>query len=232
MSAKNIYQALTLLLGYGLIIAGVLIFGDELPRNIQILDIVVLCVVFSQFAIFTFFPLVNLSNRAHREVGMLGIHLAFLNFCCLASLGIMVAGIYFQWAFKYQATGQAAVLFLLLLGRMLSFMAGDNVERVHVREQAMTGRRNSLRETFASLEDKLSLSDEAAPDTRQRLFELCDTAKYVSPSSDAQCIRLDEEIGRQVSAVEMFLRAPRNNDEALKDTIALLETLLRRRKQL
>lgn len=232
MSAKDIYKAFALVLGYGLIIGGVLVFGEGLEQRIQVLDIVVLCVLFSQFAFFTFFPLVNLSNKEQKEVGMLGIHLFFLNICCVASLAVLVLGICFEWAFKYQLIGQLAVLFVLLTGRMLTFHAGEKVAEVHQKEQAKTERRMDLRQAFELLADRVAISGEVDPALRQRLMTLCDDGRYFSPSDDVKSFALDDEIKRQLNAVDRFLNSPESHKEALQDTVAQLEVLLKQRKRL
>ena len=71
MNAKSFYNVLAILLGYGLIIASFIIFGESLDTNIKILDIVVSCFIFTQFTQFSLFPMINFSDSAHKEVGMM-----------------------------------------------------------------------------------------------------------------------------------------------------------------
>ena len=93
MTAKRFYNILAILLGYGLIIGGFLVFGDSLEDKVKILDIIVSCLIFTQFVQFSLFPLINFGDSSHKEVGMMGIHIYVLTFCCIASIVIMVSGV-------------------------------------------------------------------------------------------------------------------------------------------
>ena len=102
MTAKRFYNILAILLGYGLIIGGFLVFGDSLEDKVKILDIIVSCLIFTQFVQFSLFPLINFGDSSHKEVGMMGIHIYVLNFCCIVSIGIMIYGIIYHIPFKFQ----------------------------------------------------------------------------------------------------------------------------------
>ena len=80
---KNIYRLLAILLGYGIIIASFIIFGESLDDKIKILDIIVSCLVYTLFIQFLIFPLVNLNKSAHKEVGMMGFQFTLLPVCSL-----------------------------------------------------------------------------------------------------------------------------------------------------
>ena len=113
MSAKVFYKILAILLGYGLIIGGFIVFGESLEDRVKILDIVVSCLIFTQLVQFMLFPLIDLGKAAHREIGMMGIHFATLISCCVLFLALMTCGIVFQIPFKFQLMGQLIVLFIL-----------------------------------------------------------------------------------------------------------------------
>lgn len=49
MSAKVVYKILAILLGFGLIIGGFIVFGDAIEGRIKVLDIIVSCAIFLQF---------------------------------------------------------------------------------------------------------------------------------------------------------------------------------------
>lgn len=145
MTAKRFYNILAILLGYGIIIGGFLVFGDSLEDKVKILDIIVSCLIFTQFVQFSLFPLINFGDSSHKEVGMMGIHIYVLNFCCIVSIGIMIYGIIYHIPFKFQLMGQLVVLFILLVGRVATLHAGEKVQQIHRKEQVIMHGKLSLK---------------------------------------------------------------------------------------
>ena len=66
MTAKRFYNILAILLGYGLIIGGFLVFGDSLEDKVKILDIIVSCLIFTQFVQFSLVAGVDFVESSHR----------------------------------------------------------------------------------------------------------------------------------------------------------------------
>ena len=57
---KTFYKILTVLIGYGLIVASFILLFTWLPDDIRILDIVVTSIIYTQLVEFLFFPLIDL----------------------------------------------------------------------------------------------------------------------------------------------------------------------------
>ena len=141
MSEKHVYLLLACLLGYGLIIWGFITFGASLERSVRILDIVVSCLIFTQFIQLTLTPIIRLDEPAHREVGMLGIHWFFVSVSTLLAIGLMVCGAAYSWSFNVQLLGQLLFLMVAFLGRYAALVAGEKVEQRYKAEQEILSKR-------------------------------------------------------------------------------------------
>ena len=182
MNAKKIYRALAILLGYGLIIACFILFGQSLEKNVRILDIIITCLVFTQFAMFTIFPLVNLNNPVQKEVGMLGIHLVTINIFSLLALGWMICGMLLQIPFKYQLIGQLVILFILFIGRYATFRSGEKVQQIYEKEQNVMEGKVSLRIVMDNLMDYMATVKDLDSSILQRLQSLHEAIRFITPS--------------------------------------------------
>jgi len=231
MGIKVFYKLLTILLGYGLIIGGFLLFGSMLDDNIKLLDIVVSCVIFTQFAEFFFFPLIDTSKGAQKEVGMMGLHFVSVSICIMASIAIMLWGIYWHLSFTLQVILQLGVLFLLLLGRVFTLQAGDKVEQVYEREQNMMSGKLSMKETMADLMDTVSQTADLSPELKGRLGELQDAIRFVSPSASGDAANLESQFIRIAKNLESMLRNPSLNAGQLQTEVSQMERILARRKK-
>lgn len=191
MNAKKIYRALTILLGYGLIIACFILFGQSLEKNVRILDIIITCLVFTQFAMFTIFPLVNLNNPVQKEVGMLGIHLVTINIFSLLALGWMICGMLLQIPFKYQLIGQLVILFILFIGRYATFRSGEKVQQIYEKEQNVMEGKVSLRIVMDNLMDYMTTVKDLDSSILQRLQSLHEAIRFITPSDSNEAKNFD-----------------------------------------
>ncbi|MBO7294542.1 MAG: hypothetical protein J6U65_03905, partial [Bacteroidaceae bacterium] len=152
----NIYKALALLLGYGIIITCFILFGAPLDTSVLVLDIIVSLVIFTQFALFFFFPLIKLDDSSQKEVGMMGLHFSSLTLCISASLLLMFLGMFLYIPFIYQLIGQLLILFLLLIGRVVTLGTGNKVSRVYHQEQKIKAGKEELKRNLDDLVDYVS----------------------------------------------------------------------------
>lgn len=229
---KTFYKILAILLGYGLIIAGFIVFGELLPDDVRVLDIIVTCLMFTQLVEFFFFPLIDTGRPAHKEVGMLGIHLAALNTYFGGAIVVMAAGIYWHLPFSWQLLMQLAALLILVLGRVFTLHAGDKVEQVYQREEQLRDGKAMLKMTMESVVDKAACCRSLSPDLLARLQALQDDIRFVTPSTSTEARSLESRFMRQADTVIALLRALQPDEQRLADEIAQLELLLSKRKSL
>lgn len=231
MSIKNIYKSLAILLGYGLIIGGFIVFGESLEDRVRILDIVVSCVIFTQFVEFLLFPLINMGKPTHKEVGMLGVHFFILKICCALSLAVMVCGMMYQIAFKYQLMGHLIVLFLLLLGRYATLHSGDKVQHIYAKEQHKVSGKLSLINAMGDLMEEVARVKDLAETDRQRLSEIHEGMRYISPSTSVEAKRYDDQISLAIEELTLLMKDVTLNKYKIAEEIDHLQRSISRRKQ-
>ncbi len=231
MNAKKIYRALAILLGYGLIIACFILFGQSLEKNVRILDIIITCLVFTQFAMFTIFPLVNLNNPVQKEVGMLGIHLVTINIFSLLALGWMICGMLLQIPFKYQLIGQLVILFILFIGRYATFRSGEKVQQIYEKEQNVMEGKVSLRIVMDNLMDYMATVKDLDSSILQRLQSLHEAIRFITPSDSNEAKNFDRQFVQSVEDLIVLVRNTSMNKERIEEEVGRLERILARRKK-
>lgn len=231
MTAKRFYNILAILLGYGLIIGGFLVFGESLENKVKILDIIVSCLIFTQFVQFTLFSLINFRDSSHKEVGMMGIHFFVLNFCCIISIGIMLYGIIYHIPFKFQLISQLVVLFILLVGRVATLHAGEKVQQIHRKEQVIMHGKLSLKSVMDDFMDDIAIVKNLNPIAKQKLQNIHESMRFLSPSSNSEALRLDEQFSQSVEDLKILMRNTNLNQEKILEEIEHLERIFSRRKK-
>ena len=231
MSAKSFYNTLAILLGYGLIIGGFIVFGESLENKIKILDIVVSCIIYTQFVQFLIFPLINTDKPAHKEVGMMGIHFVTLNSCCTLSLALMICGMIYQMPFKYQLMGHCIVLFILLIGRVATLHSGEKVQQVYEKEQRIISGKLSLKNAMDDFMDEVACVKELAADDKKRLNDIHEAMRYVTPSANPEAVKFDNQIILAIDDLTLLMRNTALNKDKISEQINKLERTLSRRKK-
>ena len=231
MTTKRFYNILAILLGYGLIIGGFLVFGESLDNKVKILDIIVSCLIFTQFVQFSLFPLINFEESSHKEVGMMGIHLRSLNFCCLASIGIMVCGIIYHIPFKFQLMGHLVILFILIVGRVATLHSGEKVQQINRKEQVTMHGKLLLKNIMDDFMDDIATVANLDPIVKQKLTNIHESLRFLSPSSNSEAIRFDEQFSQCVEDLKILMRNTTLNKEKILEEAEHLERIFYRRKK-
>ena len=231
MTAKRFYNILAILLGYGLILGGFLVFGESLENKVKILDIIVSCLIFTQFVQFSLFPLINFGDSSHKEVGMMGIHIFVLNFCCIISIGIMLYCIIYHIPFKFQLMGQLVVLFILLVGRVGTLHAGEKVQQIHRKEQVIMHGKLSLKSVMDNFMDDIAIVKDLDPIAKQKLQNIHESMRFLSPSSNSEALIFDEQFSQSVEDLKILMRNTNLNKEKSHEETEHLERILSRRKK-
>lgn len=231
MIIKNFYKTLAILLGYGLIIGGFIIFGESLENKVKILDIVVSCVIFTQFVQFLIFPLINTGKPAHKEVGMMGIHFVTLKSCCVLSLSLIACGIIYQIPFKYQLMGHLIVLFMLLVGRVATLHSGEKVQHIYEKEQHRVSGKLSLINAMDDLMEKVATVKDLSENDRKRLGEIHENLRFITPTANLEAKKFDNQIILSIDKLTLLMRNVTLNKERISEEIDLLQRSLLRRKK-
>ena len=230
MSAKHIYRLLAIFLGYGLIICGFFVFGENLQKETKYLDIFMSCLIFTQFVEFTLFPLVNLSERAHKEIGMMGLHLLSVNLCCILSIAVMALGIGYEWAFKAQLIAQLGIIFIALIGRLATLHAGEKVEECYVKEQKQVMGRQMLRSTMDMLVEDAIQAKSLDAKTRNRIQEISEEIRFITPSALTEAQELDQQFCLLAETLRVMMRDVAINQGQIAEETERLNRILEKRR--
>lgn len=231
MSAKVFYKILAILLGYGLIIGGFIVFGESLEDRVKILDIVVSCLIFTQLVQFMLFPLIDLGKAAHREIGMMGIHFATLISCCVLFLALMTCGIVFQIPFKFQLMGQLIVLFILLVGRVVTLHSGEKVRHIYEKEQHIMSGKLSLRNAMEDFIDEAANVKKFDENDMKHLRDIHEAMRFITPSANPEARKFDEQFILALDELASMMGNASLNKAKISERIELLERILSKRKK-
>lgn len=228
---KTFYKILTVLIGYGLIVASFILLFTWLPDDIRILDIVVTSIIYTQLVEFLFFPLIDLEKKAHKEVGMMGIHLAAINTYAVVAIVIMVVGMIWELSFTWQILLQFGALLILIIGRVATLHSGEKVEAVYEKEQVLKGGKQQLKAAAESMMDAIARSSELSPVLVSRITQLTEDIRYITPSTNNEALNLELQFTRLSDDLKVMLRqSPQNNDQ-IAETVGQLEYILAKRKK-
>ena len=229
--ALIIYKIITLIFGYGLIIGGFIIFGDSLDERIKILDIIISCIIFTQSAIIALFPMVDRNKSAHKEVGMMGIHYTFITIYSIAAITIMILGINKEWAFKTQLICQLALIFFLLIGRVLTLTSGNKVEEIHHKEKEIMTGKKQLADIMTLFVEDIACCKGLDNSIVDRINGLNNEIRYISPSNNPIATNLDQRFCNCVETITLLLKDTYLNSSQIEDEVAKLERIFIQRKK-
>ncbi|MBO7069086.1 MAG: hypothetical protein J6W52_10510 [Bacteroidaceae bacterium] len=232
MDAKTFYKTLAILLGYGLIIGGFTVFGSALETKVRILDIIVSLLVYTQLIQFLIYPLIDVRNPAHKEVGMMGIHFGVLGTYCIFAIGIMVFGIIADIPFGYQLMAQLVIIFLALLGRVATLFSGENVQRIYEKEQQQVKGKKMLGLVMNDLMDALPRAESLESSCVQKLQDIQEALRYLTPSASEEARQYEADFCRTAEDLKVLMRNTDLNGERIKEAVGQLERILSRRKKI
>ena len=231
MNAKTIYKILAHLLGYGLIIGGFIIFGDAIETKTRVMDIIISCLIYTQLVEFTIFPMVNLGQKAHKEVGMMGLHYSSIYLYSVLAIGIMVAGVCCDLQFKYQLMMQLVALFVLLIGRAVTLHTGDRVQRIHDKEQGGVESKDQIISAMEDFMDRVGDTTDLNPSALQSLQSIKESLRFLTPSSSAEAKALESSFCQKLADIEVLLRNTSLNAEQISSEVRHLQQILNKRKK-
>lgn len=227
---KTFYKILAILIGYSLIVSSFILLFTWLPDDIRILDIVVTSIIYTQLVEFLFFPLIDLEKKAHKEVGMMGIHLAAINTYAGVAIVIMAVGMIWELSFTWQLLLQLGALLILIIGRVATLHSGEKVEAVYHQEQVLRGGKQQLKAAAESMMDAIARSSELSPVLVSRITQLTEDIRYMTPSTNHEALNLELQFTRLSDDLKVMLRqSPQNNDQ-ITETVSQLEYILTKRK--
>lgn len=231
MKVSGIYRALAILLCYALVIVGFIIFGTALEDKLRILDIVVSCLVMTQFTQYAIFPLVNMRDPAQRDVGMLGVKWFFISTYSFLAIVWMVCGFYFDFSFTVQLFVHLVLLVILLIGYTSGHHAADKVGEVYYKDQEARSGKRLMQSAMERMMDTASTAPELDPAVLNRLNEINHSLRYITPSIRSEAYEAEQNFISAVRELDVLLQQAQLNRDSIASATALLERLYEKRKR-
>jgi len=196
----KVISILLALLGQGILIAGFIVFRGSCPGNILWLNIIVSSIVYWLLASTLFGPeLIGIDDPSARNVGGLGVSWVSQLMYAFFAVGFMiVCGAMGNGAdgvpFKWQLIVQAGLLFLLLLGLLLSRGSTEKVAAVHHKEHQAVRGKAGLRFALADLARLASSNPDVPSAVAGALRNLSDETRYITPLSSPRAEEIEDRI--------------------------------------
>lgn len=138
MTMRNLLAIIAFLIGEGVIIGTFVMFGEPLlPGKVLALDIVVASIIYCLYMIDLFIPWIDLGDKAHRQVGSLGVRWMVNLLYTVLAMTTIIVGARMTLSFGVQLLIQIALLGLLALGYSGVLGLQDKVNSVHEREEEL-----------------------------------------------------------------------------------------------
>lgn len=232
MSTENRYKIAAILLGYGLIIFGFTILGESLEDKIKILNIIVSCVIFTLYAGYLLFPLVEIQDKAHKEVGMIGLHFSAIITYSILSISLMVGGILFDLSPTIQIFGQVLFVMILFLGRTATLHAGAKVQHINNQEEYILSGKENMQESMNDFMDETIGIIKLDNSTETELQSIQESLRFISPSRNENARKLEMQFIQTLENLKVLMRDTYLNKDRISEEIKLLKNTLARRKNI
>ncbi len=233
MKPNRILSLLATLLGAGLIVAAFVHWRGETPTDILVLNIVVSVLVYALFFVLVLVPWIDWNNKSHKQVGSLGVRwVATWMYAIGVIATIVVCNMVSDVSFFTQLIIQGILLLLVILGFAGLLNASDSVEEVYQKEKVERQGLQLMREAMSGLKDKATLSSTCPNHITDRINELEESLRYLSPSNSPETPLLEEEFVDTISAVNSMLSRPEMYDEQIVAGLTKAEQLYRKRKSI
>jgi hypothetical protein len=219
--------------GESLILASFLYFGEnskELWLNFTVTSIIY-CLWFSQ----RIFPLIkiNLKDKSQKEVSSLGIRFFAV---ILYSLLAIIAMLAFNWqkgavSFGAQIITQLILLFIFFVFLVWGMNAQRNTEKVYEKEQNLNEGKDNLKSTVSLLRQKLSAKNDFPDWILNRIKNLEEEVRYLSPNGTAQAQTLEKSFVDTLKSLETDLDFGNTEQVKIDELLKRCEITLTERKR-
>jgi hypothetical protein len=232
MNAKRIFPLLLALFGEALLIFCFLHFGKNVQSEILTLNIIVstivYCLVFADFLL----PWINLKDKSQKQIGSIGLRWFFTFFYLILAIGVMII---FNSVKPIHFTNQIIIhgilFFLLLLGLFMAFSSSDKVREVYIEEKQNRDRIDEMKKATKELQLKLDAMNNIPAEIVNRINELQENLRYLSPSNSSDAIGLESKFVEEMRVLSSCFADNPINIEKIISNIKNCERTYKERKQ-
>lgn len=228
---KNFLSIAIIVAGIALIAIGFYLWGQNIPTNILVLDIVVTSVCYTLIVSNFFFPLINRNDPAHANAASMGIRWTVMWIYCLAAIVGMIL-MYDKGAeFGTQLIVQGAFIMVLLLGLLAMTQSTSQAREVYREEQAVKRPVVELRRLAEDLRMTVDTTTGLPVAVADRMKELASEMRFLSPANTEEARETDTRIATTISDLNYAAADYRLNADRIDQLLRVLQSLIQRRKQ-
>jgi hypothetical protein len=219
-----------LLAGLTLIFTGFFLLVPEEKRNdVFWLDLATTCLVFIVTSL-TELGLFGINFDFEKQVGGLGIRLAYIRFYSFLAIAIIAIGYFAQINFRYQLFFQLLAAFILLLGYFFSHLSSGKAVSVQAEQDIQRKGKDEILKALNQFEILFAKDSAKWAGEKQKINFLKEEVRYLSPSNNQSAADLDSEI---VNTLQQAYTIARDKNEGGIEIFSLLnkcEEFLKLRK--
>ena len=224
---RKIFSWIALVLCEAILIAAFIIFRGELPTNVMVLDIVIGSVILGILFIDVFR---TWDDEYTARLGSMGIRWTVTIIYAIIAIGLMLT--LKEKGFAAQLLSQGALLVVLLLGMAAALRTKEQVISVHLDEKVKVCERDSVKQAWQRLLDKMDEQNEFPGELRERTNTIVKNLRYLSPTNGSEALETDRQIVECAESLMRMVGNYRMNKEPVERTIAKAERLMQQRRKL
>ena len=119
----------------------------------------------------------------------------------------------------------------MLVGRVATLHVGEKIQQIHCKEQVIMSRKLSLKNIMDDFMNDLAILKDLDPIAKQKLQNIQESMRFLSPSSKREAIRFDEQFSLTIEYLKILMRDNNLNREKIIEETEHLERILSRRKK-
>lgn len=228
MNNKRIFSWIAFGGGLAFLIACFFIWrGESTPNDIFSLNLIVAMIAYGLF-FGNLFLGNTLSKNDNHKVGSMGLKWMALTSYPIAAVLVMI--LLASATFVLQLMVQIALL-LILAAVFISVFAIDNqVQGVAKEQMAAINGVQIMKNAMSSLHDTIIEHPEVPGTYQQKLDEISQSLKFISPSDNPQAVDIESRFADTAMEIQVGIPAFHMNRERLEIALARLERLAIQRK--
>lgn len=242
MKPKMLYAIIAAVLVEALIIWLNILFWDDVPTNVLVLNIIVCTLACACFAWPLFLKWDRSDDKTGSWVGTLGLNMRGLSaYAVLALVAMFVMNLRpvveslsdsYPVAFKYQLLVHAILLLILILTRFASHAVGEQVENVSSKEAVLTSGLDDMKSAMRRLQDAVFVCQDVDPGLRSMVDEIQQNIRYLTPVKSGEAREIEEDFVAKVNALIPAFINYKMNEDSIARQLSLLKHLVDNRKSI
>jgi uncharacterized protein YacL len=232
MNTKRIFSLLLALFGEALLIFCFLHFGKNVQSEILTLNIIVSTIIYCLVFVDALLPWINLKDKTQKQIGSIGLRWFFTFFYLILAISVMII---FNSVKPIHFTNQIIIhgilFFLLLLGLFMALSSSDKVREVYFEEKQNRDRIDEMKKVTKELQLKLDAMNDIPAEIVNRINELQENLRYLSPSNSSDSLGLESKFVEEMRVLSScFVDNPLNFEKIISN-IKNCERTYKERKQ-